>query len=132
MGMDMYAENILDHYKNPRNFGKLNNPTGTYKDSNPLCGDEVEIQLQLSGDKIDDVAFTGRGCAISQASTSMLTEQIKGKEIGHVKKFTQQDIVSMLGISIGPTRMKCALLGLRTLQKGLWGMNAPSDLTNLQ
>ena len=132
MGMDMYAENILDHYKNPRNFGKLNNPTGTYKDSNPLCGDEVEIQLQLSGDKIDQIAFTGRGCAISQASTSMLTEQIKGKEIGYVKKLTQQDTVSMLGISIGPTRMKCALLGLRTLQKGIWGMSAPSDLTNLQ
>ena len=132
MGMDMYAENILDHYKNPRNFGKLNNPTGTYKDSNPLCGDEVEIQLKLSGDKIDQIAFAGRGCAISRASTSMLTEQIQGREIGYVKNLTQQDIVSMLGIPIGPTRMKCALLGLRTLQKGLWGMSAPSDLTNLQ
>ena len=132
MGMDMYAENILEHYKNPRNFGKLQTPTQTYKDSNPLCGDEVEIQLQLSGDGINDVAFTGRGCAISQASTSMLTEQIKGKEIEYVKNLTQQDIVSMLGISIGPTRMKCALLGLRTLQKGLWGMNTPSGLTNLQ
>ena len=132
MGMDMYAENILDHYKNPRNFGRLLSPTRVYKDSNPLCGDEVEIQLQLSGDKINEIAFSGRGCAISQASTSMLTEQVKGKEIEFVKNLTQQDIVSMMGISIGPTRMKCALLGLRTLQKGLWGMNAATDLTNVQ
>lgn len=126
MGMDMYAENILEHYKNPRNFGKLQNPTAAYKDTNPFCGDEVEIQLQVSGDKIDDIAFTGRGCAISQASTSMLTEIIKGKNLDHVKKLTQDDIVSMLGISIGPTRMKCAMLGLRTLQKGLWDISSPA------
>ncbi len=121
----MYAENILDHYKNPRNFGKLKNPTMTYKDSNPLCGDEVEIQLELTDNKIADIAFSGRGCAISQASTSMLTEAMKGKSIDELKKLDQDYIVSMLGISIGPTRMKCALLGLRTLQKGVWGVNAP-------
>lgn len=121
----MYAENILDHYKSPRNYGKLKNPTIAYKDSNPLCGDEVEIQVELTDNKIADIAFSGRGCAISQASTSMLTEALKGKSIDELKKLDQGYIVSMLGISIGPTRMKCALLGLRTLQKGLWGVNTP-------
>lgn len=123
MGMDMYAENILDHYKNPRNYGKLQSPTAVYKDSNPLCGDEVEIEVALKGDEIEEIGFTGQGCAISQASTSMLTEVIKGKAINYVKDLTQDDVLSFLGISIGPTRMKCALLGLRTLQKGIWGIN---------
>ncbi|MBI2126174.1 MAG: SUF system NifU family Fe-S cluster assembly protein [Thaumarchaeota archaeon] len=121
----MYAENILDHYKSPRNYGKLKNPTVTYKDSNPLCGDEVVIQVELTDNKIADIAFSGRGCAISQASTSMLTEAVKGKNIDELKKLDQDYIVSILGISIGPTRMKCALLGLRTLQKGVWGVNVP-------
>ena len=121
----MYAENILDHYKSPRNYGKLKNPTVTYKDSNPLCGDEVVIQVELTDNKIADIAFSGRGCAISQASTSMLTEAVKGKSIDELKKLDQDYIVSILGISIGPTRMKCALLGLRTLQKGVWGVNVP-------
>ena len=124
MGVDMYAENILDHYKNPRNHGKLQAPTLTYKDSNPLCGDEVEIQAILNGNEIKEIGFTGQGCAISQASTSMLTEVVKGKTVDEVKKLTQDDVLSMLGISIGPTRMKCALLGLRTLQKGIWGVSS--------
>lgn len=121
----MYAENILDHYKSPRNFGRLQNPTLTHRDSNPLCGDEVEIQAELADSKIENIAFTGRGCAISQASTSMLTELVKGKEMDEVKRLGQDDIVSMLGISIGPTRIKCALLGLRALQKGIWRLNSP-------
>ena len=121
----MYAENILDHYKNPRNYGKLKNPTVMFKDSNPLCGDEVEIQVDLADNKIADIAFFGHGCAISQSSTSMLTQAVKGKSIDELKKLDQDYVVSMLGISIGPTRMKCALLGLRTLQKGIWGVTAP-------
>ena len=116
----MYQENILDHYKNPRNFGKIENASVHHHEYNPLCGDEIEMFLVLDENrKVVDVKFNGHGCAISQASASMLTEQIKGKNIDELKKMTKENILEMLGIPISPVRLKCALLSLDTLKNSI-------------
>ena len=116
IGDGIYKEVILDHFKHPRNFGKLENPTVKSRDSNPLCGDEIEIQLEIKNDEIKNIKFQGKGCAISQASASMLTENVKEKTIEEVKAITREDIVEMLNIPIGPVRIKCALLSLIVLR----------------
>jgi len=118
MSEELYRENILDHYKNPRNKGKLSNAV-EQKEINPLCGDEITIYLTIGSDKINKIKFEGHGCAVSQASISMLTEKVQGMPIEEAKKLTADDIIEMLGIPISHTRMKCALLSLKTLQKGL-------------
>ena len=116
----MYQEQILDHYKNPRNFGSIENASVHHHEYNPLCGDNVEIFLSIGKDKkISDVKFKGHGCAISQASTSMLTEEVKGKSISEIKTMTKDDILKMLGIPISPVRLKCALLSLDTLKNSV-------------
>ena len=116
----MYQENILDHFKNPRNFGKIENASVHHHEYNPLCGDEIELYLLIDDNKkIVDVKFNGHGCAISQASASMLTEQIKGKNLEELKKMTKENILEMLGISLSPVRLKCALLSLDTLKNGI-------------
>jgi nitrogen fixation NifU-like protein len=115
----MYQENILDHYKSPRNFGRLAGATVHHHEHNPLCGDEIEMFLVIKDNKIADVMFNGHGCAISQASASMLTEQIKGKSIEELKKITKESILEMLGIPISPVRLKCALLSLDTLKNSI-------------
>lgn len=115
--MDLYREEILDHYKNPRNFGKLEAPDRVGRAANSLCGDLVEMQLKLDGDVIKDVKFRGVGCAISTAAASMLTEKVKGKKIDEVKGWGQERMLGMLGISVSPTRLKCALLPLEALHK---------------
>ena len=116
----MYQENILDHYKNPRNFGKMENASVHHHEYNPLCGDEIEMFLVIGKDKkVVDVKFHGKGCAISQASASMLTEQIKGKGIEELKKMTKENILEILGIPISPVRLKCALLSLDTLKNSI-------------
>lgn len=116
----MYQENILDHYKNPRNFGKIENASVRHHESNPLCGDELDLFLVIDKNrKVADVRFNGRGCAISQASASMLTEQIKGKSIDELKKMTKENILEMLGIPLSPVRLKCALLSLDTLKNSI-------------
>ena len=116
----MYQENILDHYKNPRNFGKIENASVHHHEYNPLCGDEIEMFLVLDENrKVVDVKFNGHGCAISQASASMLTEQIKSKNIDELKKMTKENILEMLGIPISPVRLKCALLSLDTLKTSI-------------
>src|SRR3989338_4071066 len=116
----MYQENILDHYKSPRNFGKIGNATVHHHEYNPLCGDEVELYLVIDENKkVIDVKFYGRGCAISLASASMLTEQIKGKILDELKNMTKEDILEMLGIPISPVRLKCALLSLDTLKNSI-------------
>jgi len=119
---DMYRDYILDHYKNPRNSGELPGATNRYADSNPLCGDEITMALLIDGDKVKDVRFKGRGCAISQASASILTEEIKGKTLDEVKAIDRQHILENLGIPISPARIKCALLGLKTLKGAAWGL----------
>jgi nitrogen fixation NifU-like protein len=118
MSEELYKENILDHYKNPRNKGKLEN-CHCHKESNPLCGDEIILYLVIEEGKIKEVKFEGYGCAISQASVSMLTEKLKGMLVEKAKTLTHDDIVKMLSIPISPVRMKCALLSLKTLHKGL-------------
>ena len=117
----MYQENILDHYKNPRNFGNIKNATVHHHEKNPLCGDEIDIYLIIDEKtkKIADVKFYGHGCAISQASASMLSEKIKGKPIAEIEKLTKEDILEMLGIPISPVRLKCALLSLDTLKNSV-------------
>ena len=118
---DLYRDEILEHYRNPHNFGTLADADATYEGSNPLCGDRITLSLRLDGGDgtVEDVAFTGRGCAISQASASMLTDEIKGKPLTEVSALTNQDVLDNLGIDISPARLKCALLSLETLRKAL-------------
>ena len=119
---DLYRENILDHYRYPRNKGHLDNPDIHYHDVNPFCGDELTLELKVEDDRIVDVAFAGKGCAISMASASMLTEEIEGMTLDEVKALDKDFIVEMLGIQIGPVRLKCALLSLKVLKAGAWGL----------
>ncbi len=123
MSSEIYRELILDYYRNPRNFGKVEPHDISARDSNPLCGDEIEIQVRVSPDKkIGEIKFTGKGCAVSQASTSMLTELAKGKPLEWVKELSKQDIFKMLGTEdLGPARVKCALLSMKVLKTGVYG-----------
>ncbi len=121
---DFYKENILDHYRNPRNTGKLEQPTHTHEEHNPLCGDVIRMDLHVNeANIIDQIAFTGRGCAISQASASMLTEMIQGKSLAEAKEVGKEQILEALGIEIGPVRLKCALLSLKVLKAGAYGLS---------
>jgi len=119
MSLNIYTENILDLYKNPRNKGTLDYPTHENSRNNPLCGDEITIQIIINDNKITDVKFNGQGCAISMASTSMLTDKIKNMDIEMVKELTKDDVLEMLHIPISPVRLKCALLSLDTLRGAL-------------
>lgn len=116
MSLDMYAEEILDHYRNPRNFGKLDKPDAKFRELNPLCGDEYEFQVKISAGKIKEIKFNGDGCAISTASASMLSDFVKGKKVSEVKKLSQEDVMKILRISVSPARMKCAMLPLSILK----------------
>ncbi len=114
---DLYRDEILDHYRNPHNFGTLEEPTTVKEGANPLCGDRITLMLAIDDDgNVQDVAFTGRGCAISQASASMLTDEIKGKPLSEIAQLGQQDVLDNLAIEISPARMKCAMLSLDTLR----------------
>jgi nitrogen fixation NifU-like protein len=118
---DLYRQYILDHYREPRNHGHLDHPDIHAGDTNPLCGDRIELDLRLEGECVADVRFDGRGCAISQASASMLTEQIEGATLDELRALTPEDVFEMLGVSIGPARQRCALLALRVLHQGIGG-----------
>ena len=119
MAMDYYREYILDHYRNPRNYGKLEDPDVHAEDSNPLCGDQLAMDMQVEGDRIKEVRFLGRGCAISQAAASMLSEMIEGKTVQEVVALGKDEVLEELGIAISPARTKCAFLSLRVLHRGL-------------
>ena len=95
---DLYRDNIIDHYQNPRNYGTLEHPDISYEDSNPVCGDELRIDLQVKDNTVVDALFSGHGCSISQASASMLTEEIIGKTLGEVKQIDKQYLLDLLGI----------------------------------
>ena len=117
--MDLYAEIILDHYKNPHHHGKLENPTVTFDDSNPLCGDKIHLELLLENGLIVDAAFSGEGCAISKASASMLMDEIIGKTVANVLGMTKENIFEMVGVPLSSARVKCALLGFAAVKKML-------------
>ena len=119
VGEGIYRENILDHYKNPHNHGEMDNADIKFTESNPLCGDVITINLKLGDHKVVDVKFSGRGCAISQSATSMLTDEVKGKSLEEVKNVKREDIVNLLGIDVGPVRTKCAVLGLVAIKEGI-------------
>lgn len=116
---DMYKEEILDHYKNPRNCGELKTSDVSHKEYNPLCGDELRMSVRIEEGKVKEIKFEGNGCAISQASASMLTEKAKDMSLEEIKKLTKEDIFEMLAIPIGPVRTKCALLSLDTLKNSI-------------
>lgn len=116
----MYREHILDHYKHPRNFGVLKEPTVDHEANNPLCGDSIRLTFIVDGqERVSDVKFSGRGCAISQASASLLTTRIKGKPLAEIKTIDRDQVVQMLGIPVSPVRLKCALLSLAVLREGI-------------
>ncbi len=119
MSMDYYREYILDHHRNPRNYGTLEEADVHAEDTNPLCGDQLRMDLQIEGDHVKEVRFQGRGCAISQASASMLSEMIEGHTIAEIIQLGKSDVLDALGISISPARTKCAFLSLRVLHRGL-------------
>lgn len=128
MSDDIYREIILDHYRNPRNKGKLPGADISTHDSNPLCGDEIDIHMKVQGDKIMDVKFEGRGCAISQASASMLTEMVINKPLTSVKDIAKSDILENIGLTnLGPARVKCALLALKVMKLGMINYLASKD-----
>lgn len=117
---DLYRDEILEHYREPHNFGTLDEPSASYEGHNPLCGDRITMMLIVDdAGAVADVAFSGRGCAISQASASMLTDEIKGRPVSEIEAMTNQDILDLLGIEVSPARLKCALLSLSTLQSAL-------------
>ena len=119
-GEDMYREHILDHYKHPRNFGVLKPAQVDHEANNPLCGDQIRLTFNVGpDDTITDVKFSGRGCAISQASASLLTTRVKGKPLSEIKGIDRDAVVQMLGIPISPVRLKCALLSLAVLREGV-------------
>jgi len=118
---DFYRDYILDHYRNPRNFGHLEHYDAEAEDLNPLCGDQIRMELRLDDGVVSDLKFSGKGCAISQASASMLTETVKGMKLSEVAKLSKDAVLENVGIGISPTRMKCAMLGLRVLKSAAIG-----------
>jgi nitrogen fixation protein NifU and related proteins len=128
MSDDIYREIILDHYRNPRNKGKLAEADVSVHDSNPLCGDEIDMHLKIESNTVRDVKFEGRGCAISQASASMLTEMVMGKDLEFIKGLKKEDILENIGLTnLGPARIKCALLSLKVLKVGMINYYANRD-----
>jgi nitrogen fixation NifU-like protein len=128
---DLYREQIIDRYKNPRRRGTLDPHDYSYEDDNPLCGDHIRIDVRVDANKrVTEAAFSGQGCAISQASADLLTESIMGKTLDEVKQLSKDDILGMLGIELGPVRLKCALLSLKVLKAGVYGIDqVEADLT---
>jgi len=125
---DFYREIIIDRYKNPLNRGTLDPHDISFEDDNPLCGDHLRIDIRVGEDgRVTEAVFDGHGCAISLASADLLMETIQGKTIDEVKVLTKEDILEMLGIELGPVRLKCALLSLKVLKAGVYGLGEASD-----
>ena len=125
---DLYREIIIEHYKNPSYRGHLDPHDIEFEDSNPLCGDHIKVELRVDMDgKVSDARFDGHGCAISQASADLLIESVIGKPLENVKKLKSQDVLDLLGIELGPVRLKCALLSLKVLKAGVYGLGEASD-----
>ena len=125
---ELYRDFILDHYRNPRNAGTLASPDATFEDNNPMCGDKIRMDVQLHDGVVSDIKFQGRGCAISQASASLLTEAVKGKSLAEISKIGKEDVLQNLGIAISAARLRCALLGLKVLKQALAVYKPSEDL----
>lgn len=125
---DLYREVIIDHYKNPGYRGSLDPHDISFEDENPLCGDQIKIDLRVDeSGKITEAAFDGHGCAISQASADLLLESVIGKQVEEIKKMTKSTVLDLLGIELGPVRLKCALLPLKILKAGVYGLGEATD-----
>jgi nitrogen fixation protein NifU and related proteins len=125
---DLYREVIIEHYKNPGYRGSLDPNDITFEDENPLCGDHIKIDLRVGEDgKVSEAAFDGHGCAISQASADLLLESIIGKDVEEIKHLSKTDVMDLLGIELGPVRLKCALLPLKILKAGVYGLGEAND-----
>lgn len=125
---DLYREVIIDRYKNPIYRGSLNPHDISFEDDNPLCGDHIRIDLRVDGEqRVTEAAFEGHGCAISQASADLLLESIIGKPVEEVKQISKEDLLELLGLELGPVRLKCALLSLKVLKAGVYGLGEASD-----
>jgi nitrogen fixation NifU-like protein len=125
---DLYRELIIDRYKNPQFRGSLDPHDISFEDDNPLCGDHIKIELRVDPDqRVSEAAFDGHGCAISQASADLLLESIQGKSLDEVKALTKEDLLDMLGLELGPVRLKCALLSLKVLKAGVYGLGEAND-----
>jgi nitrogen fixation NifU-like protein len=121
---DLYREQIIDRFKNPHMKGDLDPHDYSYEDDNPLCGDRIKIDLRVDQEgRVTDAAFSGEGCAISMASADLLMEEILGKSIDEVKEFSKEELLELLGIELGPVRLKCALLSLKVLKAGIYGLD---------
>jgi nitrogen fixation protein NifU and related proteins len=119
---DLYRDNLLDHYENPRHHGTIEHADISHEESNPLCGDKIRVDVKLSADgtHIEDIAFSGDGCIISQAAASMLMEDVAGKPLTDVQVLERQDVLDMVGVPLTAARVKCALLGLKVLKAGVY------------
>jgi nitrogen fixation NifU-like protein len=128
MGLDIYAENIIRHYENPQNKGKLANPSVSIHQDNPSCGDEIDIYLKIEDEKIKEIKFTGSGCSISMGTASILTEYLKGKSLKDVEEMSRKELLELIGIDPGPARMHCATLSLRAAKEAVSKyLNRPID-----
>ena len=135
LGSDMYRQQILDHYRNPRNYGELEEPTYTHIGENTSCGDEITIDVELDDDEvIRDVRFRGEGCAISQAAASLLTDEVKGLTLAELYDLDRDDVLDLLGVEVTPMRIKCAVLAEKVLQDGakLYEGEADVDVTSTE
>lgn len=125
---DLYREVIIDRFKNPRTKGTLDPHDYSYEDDNPLCGDRIRVDLRVDdAGVIEEAAFSGEGCAISQASADLLVESLVGKSLEDVKALGKQDILDLLGIELGPVRLKCALLSLKVVKAGVYGLQSVEE-----
>jgi nitrogen fixation NifU-like protein len=129
---DLYREIIIERYKSPQFRGELDPHDISFSDENPLCGDQIRIDLRVNDQgKVTEAAFSGHGCAISQASADLLLESVIGKPVDEVKQLTKQDVLDLLGIELGPVRLKCALLSLKVLKGGVYGMGEGEAVDDL-
>ena len=129
MNASMYREQLIDLYQNPLNHGELDPHTWSYEEDNPLCGDVIRIDVRLGDDgKVEEIAWSGDGCAVSQASASLLTEEIKGLTVEQIKEYDKQELLDLLGIPLSMMRVKCALLSLKVLKAGAYGIPDPKEM----
>lgn len=127
--MDIYREQIIDLYEHPLNYGEIHDADFSYEEDNPLCGDVIRIEVKLDENgRVADVSWSGDGCAISQASASLLTEEIKGMTMDEVKTFDKDTLLELIGVPLSMARMKCALLSLKVLKAGAYGLPEPTEI----